>query len=142
MKAKDIKHVSTWLNQFGINALTGESCAFNRRMLCDVNAEGAELIRDYLGLPYDCQFQKNWNSTVDGKPAIGSVMLDYATLKPLAIYAMLLRGAPYVMVKQDCVCPVSEEYIAGYCEILPNGKYVFQDLGYELIRNKRSGATS
>lgn len=62
------------LEKYGINTLTGEACAFSMRTLCDLNEDGAELLASFFGIKPD-GFQLNWNSKVNGKPAIGSVML-------------------------------------------------------------------
>lgn len=86
------------LLQFGLNCLTGEACAYGMRLLFDVNEDGAALLRLYLGLPYDAKFAENWNSQVDGKPAIGSIMLTRASLPDLAIFALFhLRGCHQVL---------------------------------------------
>lgn len=79
------------MNQFGINVLTGESCAFGMRLLCDLNEDGVVLINDYFGI--NGAFNANWNSEVDGKLAIASVMLPRELLMPLARFALFRRGA-------------------------------------------------
>lgn len=75
------------LRQFGIEVLTGEACAYSQRLLCDLNEDGALSLSAYLGLKLDA-FQSNWNSTVNGKPAIGSVMLHRNSFKDLTTFLM------------------------------------------------------
>lgn len=56
------------LHHFGVEYLTSESCNLNMRGLYDLNEEGAELIRKFFGLPYNCALQPNWNYV---SPTIG-----------------------------------------------------------------------
>jgi len=88
---KDSITINSWndMPQLGINVLTGESCAFGMRLLCDLNEHGRELIRDWLGLPVDCAFADNWNSQVDNLPAVGSVMLPRDSLQQIAEFALM-----------------------------------------------------
>ena len=75
------------LKQYGISLLTGEACAYNMRVLCDLSQKGKKLISGYLGLP-DCTFAPNWNSTVDDEPAVASIMLPRCVFKELNIYIL------------------------------------------------------
>jgi hypothetical protein len=93
------------MRQFGINILTGERCAYGMRLLCDVNEDGAALMKEYLGVT---GFQPNWNSTVDDKPAVGSVMLDRDSLPRLAQFAMFRAGALAVFVDCGSITPITE----------------------------------
>src|SRR6478736_5681012 len=88
MQRKQTIHVSSWedLKQFGINALTGEACKYAQRILCDLNEDGAALIMDYLGVS---MLRDNWNSTVNDKPAVASVMLHRGSCMQLAEFAIL-----------------------------------------------------
>jgi hypothetical protein len=90
----DSLHVYNWrdLQQFGIGILTGESCAFSMRLLCDVSAKGRTLVLDYLGLPFDTQLARNWNGHVGEEQAVGSVMLHRDSLKQIAEFAMFAMG--------------------------------------------------
>lgn len=83
------KHINNWndLQEYGINCLTGEACAYSMRLLCDLSEDGVDLMRILLGLqiaraPVD-QFNANWNSTVGGKPAVASIMLPRGILHDL-----------------------------------------------------------
>ena len=77
------------LEPYGVNLLTGEADRLSFRILCDLNEDGCALVSDYLGLPRDTKYADNWNSTVNGQPAIGSVMLSADTLWELARFALL-----------------------------------------------------
>jgi hypothetical protein len=59
--------------QYGINVLPKEACAYGQRLLCDVNRDGIRLLEDYFLV--QIVFTPNWNSRVGDKPAIGSIML-------------------------------------------------------------------
>jgi hypothetical protein len=80
-----MKYINSWndLQHFGINALTGEACRYSQRVLCDLNATGKLLMEEYLGLPKNTIFAANWNSTVNGFPAIASIMLHRRTFSAL-----------------------------------------------------------
>ena len=77
------------LEPYGVNLLTGEADRLSFRILCDLNEDGCALVSDYLGQPRDTKYADNWNSTVNGQPAIGSVMLSADTLWELARFALL-----------------------------------------------------
>lgn len=81
-------HIRSWadLRQFGINALTGEACAYNLRLLCDVSEQGATHVAAFLGLPVGTKFNENWNTMVGDQPAIGSVMLPRSIMIDLAAF--------------------------------------------------------
>lgn len=85
------------LAQFGINSLTGEACAYSMRTLCDVNEEGKALLAEFFGMP-DISLARNMNSTVDGKPAIGSLMLTHEIVPSLAQFAFFTKGALAVAI--------------------------------------------
>jgi len=88
------------LEKYGINPLTGEACAFSMRTLCDLNIDGITLLQDFLGLlPLDYNalnehryFPRNWNSSVNGKPAIASCMLSRFMLKDLYRFILYKEG--------------------------------------------------
>jgi hypothetical protein len=94
----DTIHVSSWqdMTQFGINCLTGEACAYAMRLLCDLNEDGAGLMMDYLGVP---MLGKNWNSMVDGKPAVASVMLHRSSVLQIAEFALMRRSPKAIVYK-------------------------------------------
>jgi len=80
------------LQSFGINALTGESCAIGLRLLCDLNIDGVRLMQAYLGNNIESQAGSNWNSQVNGKDAIASIMIGKYSLEDLAIFALSFYG--------------------------------------------------
>lgn len=104
-----MKPVHTWndLEQFGINCLTGEACAYSQRLLCDVNDDGAKLMADYLGIDFR-GFADNWNSQVNGKPAVGSVMLHRDSLQQVAVFAMFRAGALAVYTAGGDLTPICD----------------------------------
>lgn len=86
------KHISNWrdLEQYGINSLTGEACAYGMRQLCDLNASGVRLMNAFLGLRFGntAGYADNWNSTVNGDKAIASIMLPREMLEPLSKFIL------------------------------------------------------
>ena len=85
--------------QFGIEALTGEACAFSMRLLCDVNAEGRALLTTYFGLPGDTELAAPYNSKVNNEPSVGSVMLEHG-LESLATFTLRRAGMKLVVVRR------------------------------------------
>jgi hypothetical protein len=77
------------LQQLGINTLTGEACRLGMRLLCDLSEEGAELVIEFLGLPYGTKLYDNWNSMVGTEPAVASIMLTRESLWGLGKFALL-----------------------------------------------------
>lgn len=80
------------LHTIGINPLTGEACAFSMRILCDVNDKGAELVKDFLGLPVGTKLADAWNREVNCYPAIGSIMVERGLFPSLARFALFRSG--------------------------------------------------
>jgi hypothetical protein len=87
------------LRQFGIANLTGEACAYSMRQLCDVNEDGKELLEAYFGV--QLQLADNYNSSVNGKPSIGSLMLNSFSSQDIAQFAFFRAGALAVVVTND-----------------------------------------
>lgn len=86
MKTNTI-HSLNDLRPYGINVLTGESCALSRRLLCDVTKEGRDLILKALGIP-DISLPSPWNNSWDNEPVVGSILLDRETLQTICILAL------------------------------------------------------
>lgn len=102
------------LAQFGINFLTGEACAYSMRLLCDVNQEGKELLADFFGMP-NIQLGDKWNSTVNGQPSVGSIMIGRSFLKELAQFAFFRVGALAVAHAPHTIIGIfTEERLEGY----------------------------
>lgn len=112
--------VNEALREFGVNVLTGEACAYSLRQLCDLNQNGVNLITEYLGMRADTVFNANWNSTVNGEPAIASIMLDHSFFDPFIIFCMFKAGVPLI-IKSLC-------YPVSYCA------YSAEDMVNEVAR--------
>lgn len=87
------------LAQFGIANLTGEACAYSMRQLCDVNEDGKALLEAYFGI--QLQLADRYNSSVYGKPSIGSLMLHSHSSLEIAQFAFFRAGALAVVVTND-----------------------------------------
>lgn len=86
-----MKHIQNLndLEQYGISLLTGEADRYCiGRILCDLNEDGVALVADYFGL-MRTSFPLNWNSQVNGQPAVASIMLSHTMLWELARFALL-----------------------------------------------------
>jgi hypothetical protein len=94
-------HIDCWqhLEQLGIRALTAEACAYNMRVLCDVNEDGRALLLDYFGLPPSSALATAWNGSVQGKDTVGSFMLHRSALLPLAEFGMRRMNAEGILFK-------------------------------------------
>lgn len=95
MKNQDYIALSNWRDLHltaGINALTGEACTFSLRQLCDVNESGKEFLQEYFGIQ-QLTLAAPWNSTVNGQPSVGSIMLGHEMLQPLAEFFFAREGA-------------------------------------------------
>lgn len=96
-----MKHLSynlRCLEEYGVNYLTGEACAYSLRVLCDVSKRGADLLRSFWGLPDGSTFYPNWNSKVNGEPAIGSVMFPRNGFPELIRFALIhVDGFDYAL---------------------------------------------
>lgn len=115
-------HLHNWsdLQQLGINALTGEACKFGMRLLCDVNEDGAAIMLDYLGVT---MLSPNWNTRVNGKPSVGSVMLHRESFMQIAEFAMLrMPGLKAIVYKGGAgVTGLFTAHMAGqYVELIQN----------------------
>ena len=87
-----MKTLSEWrhLEEYGVDALTGEACGLMYRILCDVTAQGKAIVEKCL----DCQvvLSENWNRGSEATPHIGSIMLVPEMLVPLGVFALLESG--------------------------------------------------
>lgn len=85
------------MKDFGVDVLTGEACGLGMRLLCDLTAAGADLIREFFSLSgTNFPFARNWNHGTDEDPHVASVMLPVSIFRDLAAFAMLENG--YVTV--------------------------------------------
>ncbi len=97
-----MKYINDWndLRAYGINYLTGEACAVGKRLLCDVNERGRRLFCSIFGLPPDTAFAENWNSTVNGESAVGSVFLPRFSFSFIAAMILLEVGCQCAVVME------------------------------------------
>lgn len=139
---------STMPDHLGINPLTGEACALSMRILCDMNAEGAALMREYLGLPFDCALSPAWNSTVNGKPSVASVMIERSAFPALVHFALLRKGFRYVYGRDDAVesSGFNDSDLSHYPDLRGYIDGTAQRAGFDqgarVYRNPRSAAPS
>lgn len=86
-----MEHYDNWhdLEKLGINMLTGEACGLSMRLLCDVNQIGRETVDAF----FRCCLgdDSNWNSMVNGQPAVASVMLTRSIFTDLAAFAHIFQ---------------------------------------------------
>lgn len=88
------------LQTYGVGPLTGEACAFSHRILFDVTEGGKELLEQYLSTTL--QLNDNWNSSVLGAPAIGSIMLSRKVAEDLLWFVLLaVERFPFIYYAQD-----------------------------------------
>ena len=110
-----MEHYQSWrdLEKLGINYLTGESCGLSMRLLCDVNEIGRKTIETFLR----CKLidGSNWNTRVNGEPAVASVMLTRSVFKDLAAFAYLEQTGKPVRLTDNEVMGLTgnedEDYI-------------------------------
>jgi|OpeIllAssembly_1097287.scaffolds.fasta_scaffold01305_2 hypothetical protein len=140
-----MKNLYSWdsLREYGINPLTGESCAYGMRLLCDLTERGAGIIAGYFGLAYrpvNELFRGNWNSNVNGVPAVASVMLPRTMITDLLLYiAFHVEGSTTVIETPGgslVVLNPDDEFYGAYNAI------VSEDEGYRVHRNPASKAVS
>lgn len=107
--------IANWddLKSFGINALTGERCGFGLRLLCDLNQEGLELICKFFAIA-EPGFESSWNSQVNGKPVVASIMLPTSILSDLGAFALLQKWGQVWIHSNGYVEVPSEDSIETY----------------------------
>jgi hypothetical protein len=162
------------LSAIGIEPLTGEACAYSMRVLCDLNEDGCKLIADFFGLrlpyrpmPLDhrateteiaaykkamdkfeaeraAMFHPQCNSSVDGKPAVASVMLSREVMPALARFALFKAGYQYVAGPEDHVAYVAFNRTEGegqhYLEMLLDGSASAIQSGHTRVYRNMAGA--
>lgn len=125
------------LEQLGVNCLTGESCRYSMRLLCDLNQAGRELMVDYLGLGAG-PLARPWNSAVDGKPSVASIMLHCESLPQLAKFALFRAGALAVLggpSPQDLMGLFENQLVLDYTEFIARQTEQDGKSWYSLWRN-------
>ena len=76
------------LEEFGIVPLTGEADALSYRCLCDLTAQGRQIVAETHGTREN-GFPENWNCGSANKPHVASVMLAYGAWRDIAPIALL-----------------------------------------------------
>jgi hypothetical protein len=94
---KTIKQLDD-LRAYGINPLTGEACRLGRRILCDLTANGLEIVRDLLGIGPTYSVAPNWNSG-----AIACFMMPYSLIEDTAVWCLIHSGCREVAVVKEQV---------------------------------------
>ena len=119
------------LQQYGINALTGEACPFSLRMLCDLSEEGKVLIEEIFGM--ECN-RANMNSKVGNKDAIASVMIPHSAFVEIKKYILWRIGSQYIVTSSN------DWNMQGYKDFTEDEKeYYFSDDndGHKVYMNPR-----
>lgn len=65
------------LKEFGIEHLTGESCAISLRILYDLTAQGVAHIENALSIKIADDSPRNWNSKVGNIKAVKSIKMSH-----------------------------------------------------------------
>ena len=85
---------------FGIDPLTGEACGLSYRILCDVTENGRKILAKAFGIP-TFTLSEAWNRGTTTDPHIGSIMLAFEMLTPLAVFALLESGCTEAWIVRD-----------------------------------------
>ena len=88
------------LTAYGIEPLTGEACGLGYRILCDVTERGRNVLGKALGIP-NIALPAPWNRGTSTDPHVGSVMLSFEMLVPLAVFALLENGCTEAWLVRD-----------------------------------------
>ena len=88
------------LMPFGIEALTGEACGLSYRLLCDVTETGRRTLVKAFGIP-KLTLAEPWNRGTTTEPHVGSVLLPYEMLVPLAVFSLLESGCTEVWIVRE-----------------------------------------
>lgn len=98
-----MRSIHSWrdMEEHGIICLTGESCAYSMRLLCDLTEKGAEIVRSFFGLAsIGGSFVEEWNSGHE-EPHVASIMLPHGIWLELGAFALLHGGARQVVIFDD-----------------------------------------
>jgi len=81
------------LRHLGIDLLTGEACAYSRRILCGLTQFGADLVCDFYGIT-SAGLREPWNSHACDERAVASFMLprDLASNMDLSMVGLFKLG--------------------------------------------------
>ena len=97
-------HFNSWqdLEKVGIVPLTGESCAYVMRILCDLTGSGEDLLKSYFGIPGNSKFADPWNRGSAQDPHVSSILLDrHFNWPELVTYWAFRTGSQFVIVDRE-----------------------------------------
>lgn len=92
------------LEKYGIDYLTGESCAYGYRGLCDLTERGLKLVAECLGMDAERLrdgLAANWNSRSSAGEHVRSIMLAPQMAVPLAVFACIQSGCSKMYIMYD-----------------------------------------
>jgi hypothetical protein len=97
-----VKTINCWaeMKPYGILPLTTEPDGLQHRIVCDVTAQGKQLIEKALGV-VEIQLATNWDYGTNDEPHAGSLMLSPAMLSILGVYALLDDGCHEVWMTKS-----------------------------------------
>lgn len=122
--------------EFGIGFLTGESCAYNFRILFDLTAEGKTLMLSFLGMPEDTKMAEPWSSYVGGQPTVASVMLPPSLFFELSVFTLFERAnVDIVVIRDHTVAGYTQDQIDGFW---PGALASLEKDGARVIHNPRA----
>lgn len=101
MRTIDVIHNWNDLEKFGVIMLTGESCGYAMRLLCDLTEKGKLLIEKFLGGTVSIKPDSNWNGGKKDDPHVGSVLLSRDVFSDLAAFALLQTYPNAWVCKRD-----------------------------------------
>lgn len=87
------------LEKHGIDALTGEACAYGYRLLCDLTERGIKLVAATLGIDselFKASLPDAWNSK-----GVKSIMLSPQMIQPLAVFACFESNCSKAYIMHD-----------------------------------------
>lgn len=99
-------HCGEDMHVLGIDWLTGESCAYQKRVLCGLTQFGADLICGFYGIKPE-GLREPWNSRACGEEAAASFMLPVhiESLRELCIVGLFELGCTEVWEPRQQALP-------------------------------------
>ena len=85
------------LEAYGIDLLTGESCGYMFRFLCDLTERGKGILEALLDCKLECH--ENWNS--GGGKSVASIMLTPDMFSSLAVFCLIDEGCEFLWIMQN-----------------------------------------
>lgn len=130
----------TCLEKFGITVLTGESCQYMQRLLCDLNPRGVAHVCNWLSITPE-GLGENWNA--DG---VKSILLDRNIFPALAKFVLLEEGYNVVQTKPETSWDIygyeQEEHERVQAVYAPDGHLYYKTMkGAGRNQHRMSGRT-